>query len=215
MPAVNVCQHCGAEVEERKSVCPSCGKAVAPEGATWAAGGEGGESAPPPRVVNAPMFTRPAEAADSSRRIIFAAVALVALALIGGLAYLATRPSARPGEERLAGALRPGSADFPTKERLVVEFDADEDATIGGNALGNFVVTLKPTVRNFTGRTVNGLEFHASGLDLKGQVIRERTFVSETEIEPNKISSPAIGLNFPADNKPAQLKLELTGVRFK
>ena len=97
----------------------------------------------------------------------------------------------------------------------MVDFDPDEDATIGANALGNFVVTMKPTVRNFTGRTVNGLEFHAAGLDLKGQVIRERSFVTETEIEPNKISSPAIGLNFPADNKPAQLKLELTGVRFK
>lgn len=215
MPAVNVCQHCGAEVEEGKSVCQSCGKAVAPEGATWAAGGEGGESAPPPRVVNAPTFTRPAEAADSSRRLIFAAVALVALALIGGLAYLATRPSAHPGEERLAGAIRPGSPDFPTKERLVVEFDPNEDATIGATALGTWAVTIKPTVRNFTGRVVNGLEFHAAGVDPKGNVIRERSFVSEAEIEPNKIYVPSIGLSFPQDNKPADLKLELTGVRFK
>lgn len=211
MPAVNVCQHCGGEVEEGKDFCPHCGKTAAPGGATWAAGGEGA----PPHVVNAPTFVPPAPEADKSRRVIFVVVALLALALVGGLAYLATRPSARPGEERLAGAVRPGSPDFPSKERLVVEFDPDEDATIGANALGNFVVTIKPTVRNFTGRTVNGLEFHAAGLDLKGQVIRERNFVAETEIEPNKISSPAIGLNFPSDNRPAQLKLELTGVRFK
>jgi hypothetical protein len=211
MPAVNVCQHCGGEVEDARGFCPHCGKAVAPDALAQGSGSEGA----PQRVVTAPSFGRPPEEASGSRRIIFAVVALVALALIGGLAYLATRPTARPGEERLAGAIRPGSPDFPTKERLVVEFEPDEDATIGANALGNFVVTMKPTVRNFTGRTVNGLEFHAAGLDLKGQVIRERNFVSETEIEPNKVSSPAIGLNFPADNKPAQLKLELTGVRFK
>jgi hypothetical protein len=43
--------------------------------------------------------------------------------------------------------------------------------------------------------------------------MRERTFVTEDEIEANKTASPAIGINFPT--RPAQLKLELTGVRFK
>jgi hypothetical protein len=215
MPAVNVCQHCGGEIEEGKSACPNCGKAVEPGAATWAAGGEGREGAQQQRVVTAPMFTRPAEPADNSRRVIYGVVALVALALVGGLAYLATRPSARPGEEHLAGAIRPGSPDFPSKERLVVEFDPNENAFIGATALGTWAVTIKPTVRNFTGRVVNGLEFHAAGVDPKGNVIRERSFVSEAEIEPNKVYVPSIGLSFPQDNKPADLKLELTGVRFK
>ena len=55
----------------------------------------------------------------------------------------------------------------------------------------------------------------AAGLDMKGNVIRERTYVNEEEIEANKTASPVIGLNFPSDNRPAQLKLELTGVRLK
>lgn len=213
MPSLARCPHCGGEVEDARGFCPHCGKAAA-SASEAGAQGPGGEGATQ-RLVTAPSFGRPAEEPDNSRRIIYGVVALVALALVGGLAYLATRPAAHPGEEKLAGAIRPGAPDFPTKERLVVEFEPDEDATIGANALGNFVVTMKPTVRNFTGRTVNGLEFHASGLDLNGHVIRQRNFVTETEIEPNKVSSPPIGLNFPADNKPAQLKLELTGVRFK
>ncbi len=151
---------------------------------------------------------------DKSHLVIYAGVAVLALLLVGGLAYLATRPTQKPGEERLANAIRPGAPDWPGN-KLVVDFDPDENATIGANALGNYVVTMKPTVRNFTGRTVNGLEFHAAGLDLKGNVIRERTYVTEEEIEMNKTASPAIGLNFPSDNRPAQLKLELTGVRFK
>jgi hypothetical protein len=151
---------------------------------------------------------------DKSHLVIYAGVGVLALLLIGGLAYLATRPTQKPGEERLAGAVRPGAPDWPGN-KLVVDFDPDENATIGANALGNHVVTMKPTVRNFTGRTVNGLEFHASGLDLKGNVIRERTYVNEGEIETNKTASPAISLNFPSDNRPAQLKLELTGMRFK
>jgi hypothetical protein len=154
------------------------------------------------------------EEPDKSRFVIYAGVAVLALLLVGGLAYLATRPTQRPGEEKLAGAVRPGDADYPG-DKLVVDFAPDEDATGGENTLGNYVVTMKPTVRNFTGRVVNGLEFHAAGLDLKGNVIRERTYVTEGEIETNKTASPAIGLNFPSDNRPAQLKLELTGVRFK
>lgn len=151
---------------------------------------------------------------DRSHLMIYAGIAVLGLLLVAGLAYLATRPTQRPGEEKLANAVRPGSPDWPG-EKLVVDFDPDENATIGANALGNYVVTMKPTVRNFTGRTVNGLEFHASGLDLKGNVIRERTYVNEGEIETNKTASPAISLNFPADDRPAQLKLELTGMRFK
>ena len=151
---------------------------------------------------------------DKSRRVIYLVVAVVGALLIAGVAYLAQRPAARPGEEQLDGATRPGSPDFPG-DKLIVDFDPDEHATIGGNALGNHVVTMKPIVRNFTGRVVNGLEFRAAGLDLQGQVIRQRTFVTREEIEPNRTASPAIGLNFPGDNRPAQLKLELTGVRFK
>ncbi|MET0623157.1 MAG: hypothetical protein ABW250_09280 [Pyrinomonadaceae bacterium] len=204
------CENCGGEVAEGRDTCPHCGKAV---------GGVGGQmvKSPEPRAAApaaVPSFGVRREEKDRSRLIIYAAVAVVALLLVAGLAYLASRPSAKPGEERLAGAIRPGAAEFPG-DKLIVDFEPDEDATIGGNALGNYVVTMKPTVRNFTGRVVNGLEFRAAGLDLQGNKIRERSFVTEEEIEPNRTASPAIGLNFPSDNRPAQLKLELTGVRFK
>ncbi|PYT03165.1 MAG: hypothetical protein DMF65_04775 [Acidobacteria bacterium] len=208
------CQHCGEETEEGAGFCPHCGGVVATNAEGLQGQGESSTAAPP-RVVTAPSFGRSVEERDGSRRVIFIAVGVVAALLVAGLAYLVTRPSARQGEERLAGAVRPGEPGFPANNQLIVEFEPDEDATIGANALGNYVVTLKPTVRNFTGRTVNGLEFHAAGLDLKGQVIREKTFARDVEIEPNKVSSPALGLNFPSDNQPAQLKLELTGVRFQ
>ena len=206
------CENCGGEIVEGRSFCPHCGKPASGRGAQLV-------TAPEPRAAGAaaapvPSFGARAEERDKSRLVIYAAVATLALLLVGGLAYLASRPSAKPGEEQLAGAVRPGSPDWPG-DKLVVDFEPDEDATIGGNALGNYVVTMKPTVRNFTGRVVSGLEFRAAGLDLQGNTIRQRSFVAEEEIEPNRTASPAIGLNFPSDNRPAQLKLELTGVRFK
>ena len=202
------CERCGTEVEEGRGFCPECGKPSNVDAQTLTTPTE----APSP-VPMASFGERRVER-DKSHLAIYAGVAVLALLLIGGLAYLATRPTQKPGEERLANAVRPGAADWPGN-KLVVDFDPDENATIGANALGNYVVTMKPTVRNFTGRAVHGLEFRAAGPDLKGNVIRERTYVTEEEIEMNKTASPAIGLNFPSDNRPAQLKLELTGVRFK
>ena len=199
------CERCGAEVEDGRGFCPECGKPLAAAQA----------QAPPagaPRAVPMSSFGAKREEPDKSRLVIYAGVAVLALLLVGGLAYLATRPTQRPGEERLEGAVRPGEPGFPG-DKLVVDFDPDEQATIGENSLGNYVVTMKPTVRNFTGRTVNGLEFRAAGLDINGNVIRERTYVTEEEVETNKTASPAVGLTFP--NRPAQLKLELKGVRFK
>ena len=210
-----LCQHCGEEIEEGAGFCPHCGKPTSAGERADAPGQGGGEVAAPPRVVTAPSFGRPVGERDGSRRVIFVAVGVVAALLVAGLAYLVTRPSARPGEERLAGAVRPGEPGFPANNQLMVEFEPDEDATIGVTGLGTYAVRMIPTVRNFTGRTVTGLEFHAAGLDLKGQTIRERIAVIQEEIEPNKISKPAISVNFPSDNQPAQLKLELTGVRFK
>lgn len=204
------CENCGGEVAEGRDSCPHCGKAA----------GVGGQivKAPGPRVdepAAVPSFGARREERDKSRTVIYAAVAVVALLLVGGLAYLASRPSVKPGEERLEGAVRPGSPDFPGADKLIVEFDPDEHALIGPTALGPWAVTFKPVVRNFTGRTVSGLEFRVAGVDLKGVVIRERIAVNQDRIETNKIHTPALSINFPQDNRPADLKLELTGVRFE
>lgn len=222
------CQNCGEEVEAGRGFCPHCGQpaSVAAEAAATqsspeagaalqAVAGEGRRAPEPPMTVPMATFERRAEEPDKSRRAVFIGAAVVGLLLLGALAWWATRPSERPGEERLAGAVRPGSPEFPGPDRLVVEFVPDENAEIGPTALGPWAVTMRPVVRNFTGRTVNGLEFRASGLDLSGKVIRERTYVNVQEVEPNRILTPAINLQFPQDDKPADLKLELTGVRFK
>ena len=205
------CQSCGREVEDGVAFCPHCGE---PASGGAAREPEGARAAPS-NVVHMSPFERGREEPDKSRRVVFMVVGLVAALLLAGLAYLATRPAAVPGEERLEGAVRRGEPDFPGPDKLIVEFDPDEDAVIGANALGNYVVTMKPTVRNFTGRAISGLEFHAAGLSSDGKVIRQRTFARDVDLEPNSVTTPALGLNFPPESRPAQLKLELTGVRFR
>ena len=223
------CQHCGKEVEEGRGFCPHCGGPLSADAVAAAtqsapeagaalqssAGREGARMGPPPAAVPMSSFGARREEPDGSRRKVFIAVGILGLLLLGGLAWMASRPAARPGEERLEGAVRPGAAEFPAPDKLMVEFTPDEHAEIGPTALGTWAVTLRPVVRNFTGRTVGGLEFRAWGTDLSGRVIRERVYVTEAAIEPNRVHTPAISVQFPQDSKPADLKLELTGVRFR
>ncbi|HVF43232.1 MAG TPA: zinc ribbon domain-containing protein [Pyrinomonadaceae bacterium] len=217
------CQNCGREVEDGIAFCPHCNKPVVGEGeaareveaARVVSARETAPRSNPSNVVTMSSFERSREEGDKSRRLIFVAVGLVAAVLVAGLAYLASRPSAAPGEERLEGAVRPGSPDFPGPDRLIVEFDPNQNAEIGPTALGPWAVTFLPVVRNFTGRTVSGLEFHLTGLDSKGQTIRERIAINRDEVGPNRVARPGLSMNFPQENRPANLKLELTGVRFK
>ncbi|MBA3240156.1 MAG: zinc ribbon domain-containing protein [Acidobacteria bacterium] len=233
------CQHCGQEVEEGRAFCPHCGQSLSDSG-----GGDAGvQSAPTALTVSRqaasgrrhsgagansveeeprasaplPAFgSRGREETDKSRRTLFIAVALGSALLVAGLVWFASRPSARTGDPQLESAVRPGSPEFEQiRDLLRIEFDPDEDAVIGPTALGTYAVTMRPTVRNFTGRTVSGLEFHASGLDLDKRIVRERTFVWQQDIEPNKVSAVPISINFPQDNRPASLDLKLTGVKFK
>lgn len=232
------CRHCGQEVEEGRAFCPHCGQSLLGGGEADAGvqseqvastvlrqvesgrKGEGASAnsveAEPRASAPLPAFGKGREETDKSRRTIFIAVALGSALLVAGLVWFASRPSTRTGDPRLEGAIRPGSPEFDqVRDLLRVDFEPDEDAIIGPTALGTYAVTMRPTVRNFTGRMVSGLEFHAAGLDLDKRVIRERTFVWQQDIEPNKVSIVPIPINFPQDNQPASLDLKLTGVRFK
>ena len=225
---MTVCQHCGKQVEEGKQFCPYCGKPVGGEvaGARQAAGGaREGTSRPraadelpaPPRPAPMSGFERGADEGDKSRRVIYLGVAVVALALTGLLLYLATRPSAPAAEPRLEGGVRAGSPEFEqVKERLIVEFDADQDARESPRAIGDIVMFLEPTLRNLTGRTVESVELRAAVVDLEGRPVKERTVVRQINLEPNKVTKVAISIEgFKSGDVRANAKVELTGVKFK
>ena len=94
---------------------------------------------------------------EKSRRTLIIFVAAFAAAFIAAFFYLllrnTTTPSAPP---TLAGAIRPGSPDFEKYSKLIVLDGVEADEA--KRALGDTVMTLHATVRNFTGRTITGLE---------------------------------------------------------
>lgn len=160
---------------------------------------------------------------DASRRKIFIVAAIVSALLIAALVFWATRSnkSGASQQPQLAGAIRADSPEFAQiRERLIVDFNPDDHALESTRAIGDVVINMTPKVRNFTGRTINGLELQATVVDLGGNPIQQRTIIAipnrQPELEPNKVMEVPIRMEgFKKDDVRANIRIELTGVKFK
>jgi hypothetical protein len=157
---------------------------------------------------------------DSSRKIIIV-VAVLAAIVLATLFYFLMRASSGPppAEPVLQGAIRPGSEEWNEYAPKIV-LDAPE-ATEAKRALGDIVMNLQTTVRNFTGRTLTGLEVKGSVVNHQGQPVRERTVIAvptpqHPELEPNRTMLVNIRLEGMTDaDDRANIKMEVTGFKFK
>ncbi len=159
------------------------------------------------------------EDANESRRSIIIMVAVISAVVIAGLFYLLMRATGGGGgEPRLEGAIRPGSPEFEQyRQRIVLDQPEAEEAK---RALGDIVMSLHTTARNFTGRTLNGLEITGSVLDHQDKPVKSRTVVvipgKQSELEPNKTMFVQLMLEGMSDSDDrAKIKMEVTGFKFK
>lgn len=167
------------------------------------------------------MSTSEKRASESreSRRPLIIVIAVVSAIVIAVFFYLLLRAtSGTSSEARLEGALRPGSPEFEQyRSRIVLdEPEADE----AKRALGDIVMSLHTTARNFTGRTINGLEVTASVVDHQDKSIKSRTVLiipgKQPELEPNKTIFVQVMLEgFRDTDDRANIKMEVTGLKFK
>ena len=159
------------------------------------------------------------EASESNRTLIIG-VAVVAAIVIAAVFYVLMRLSAgsSPPGDTLQGAIRAGSPQFEEyKARIVL--DAPE-ASESNRALGDIWMGLSTTVRNFTGKTLNGLEIRAAVVDYEGKPVKERTVAvipaRQPELSPNKtmaVTIPVDGMK--QTDARADIKMEVVGFRFK
>ncbi|MBA3805927.1 MAG: hypothetical protein H0X14_09495 [Acidobacteria bacterium] len=163
---------------------------------------------------------RKIDATEDSRRMIFIIVGVASAILVAGFLYWMTRPGTTTsnGPQRLEGALRAGSPEFEQyKSKIVLD---KPEATEATRPIGDIVMTLQTTVRNFTGRTITGLEMRAAVVDLQGQPVKERTVIiipnRQTELEPNRtLLVPIVidGMSKEADR--ANIVMEVAAIKIK
>jgi hypothetical protein len=156
---------------------------------------------------------------DKSHRTLIIVVAIVAAILIGGFFYLLLRRTMAPtAPPTLEGAIRPGSPDWDKYSKLIARDDVEADEA--KRALGDTVMTLHTTVRNFTGRTIVGLEIRGAVVDHDGKPVKERTVVvipgRQSELEPNKTMRVSMMLEgFTETDDRANIIMEVVGFKLK
>jgi hypothetical protein len=156
---------------------------------------------------------------ETSHRTLIIVVAVIAAVVIGGFFYLLFRRALAPTAAlTLAGAIRPGSPDWEKYSKLIARDDPVADEA--KRALGDTVMTLHTTVRNFTGRTITGLEVNAAVVDHDGKPVKERTVVvipgRQSELEPNKTMKVSVMLEgFTENDDRANIKLDVVGFTLK
>ena len=165
-------------------------------------------------------------AEEKSRTTLIVVVAAIAAVFIGGLFYVLMRKSAAPTPAAtLPGAIRRGSPDWDKYSKLIVLDDPGDCQEEGSRfcayeskrGLGDLQMTLRATVRNFTGRTVTGLEVTAAVLDHQDQPVKQRTRIvvpssGAAELLPNKTTPISVIIDgFSDTDDRANVKMEVTG----
>ena len=149
------------------------------------------------------------KSAEKRRRQLVLALSLCAILLAG---------CGGGSQSNLPPLVRAGSPDFE-KFQPLIKID-DLEATESARAVGDIVMTLYGTVRNFTGRTLNGLEVRVAVVDLEGKPVKERTLMvipnQKPELDNNQtMKAQALLEGISKNATRANLKMEVTGFSFK
>ena len=162
---------------------------------------------------------RRAETSETNRTLIIV-VAIGAAVVIAIFFYVLMRASSGSGgsEPKLEAAIREGSPQFE-QYKSNIHLDAPE-ATEAKRALGDTVMTLTTTVRNLTGKTLNGLEISAAVVDYEGKPIKQRNVVvvpiRQAELLQNKQMQVNVMFDGFKDTDPrANIKMEVAAFKFK
>ncbi len=155
-----------------------------------------------------------------SRRTLIIVVAVAAAVVIALFFYILMRAvgTGRGAEPTLQAAIRPGSPQFEEYKAKI--FLDEPEATEAKRALGDIVMSLTTTVRNFTGKTLNGLEIRAAVVDYEGRPVKERTVVvvptRQQELAHNKTLQVHVSLDGMKDSDArANIKMEVVGFKLK
>ena len=157
---------------------------------------------------------------ENKKNPVFLAVMGIGTLIVAGLlVWLLMTPSqTQNATPRLEGALREGPQFEELRKKIVV--DKNEDFTTEQRSVsGDLAMNLVGVVRNFTGKTLTGLEIVGSVVDEKGNVVREKTAIilpndRQEKIDPNKTMPFTIVVSgFEKTDDRANFKFQISGLK--
>lgn len=154
-----------------------------------------------------------------SKKILVVALTAAVLAVLAIIALLSLKPSQVQVEQQtLEGAFREGSPEFQNYTRKIAA-QTDENATTKSpTAMGAMSMSIGGTIRNFTGKSLIGLELKVTVVDTFNNPIKDRTLIvipnQREKLENNQTMPVRVLIDgMPLDADLANIRWKVTAIK--
>jgi hypothetical protein len=150
--------------------------------------------------------------------VFLAIMGIGALLIAGLLGWLLLSP-APPKQEapQLQGALREGAEYEEIKKKIVVDPLSDLN-TEARSLAGGLQMNMWAVIRNFSGKTLTGLEVVGSVVDKDGNVVREKAAIviptNQPKLDPNRTMPISVNIDgFEESDDRSNIKWRITAIK--
>ena len=138
------------------------------------------------------LFEKP-DKEKGSKKIIIGAITAAVLALAAVIALISLKSSGTVVEQDyLKGAYREGTPEFQELTKKIVAQTVEDATTSSPTAMGTKMMSIGGTIRNFTGRTLTGLEVRVTVVDTFNNPVKEKISRVLPNIEYEKLENNTI-----------------------
>lgn len=134
-----------------------------------------------------------------SKRILLVALAAALLAVAAIIGLISLKPSQVVVEQDyLQGAYREDSPEFQNLTKKIVAQTVESETTTSMTGMGTRMMSIGGTIRNFSGKTIIGLEVKVSVVDTFGNLLKEKTITvvpkQQEKLENNQVMAVRINV---------------------
>ena len=140
-----------------------------------------------------------------------------AIIIAGIVIFLMVSSSGTQKVDKLEGALREGAEFEQLSKKISVAYDTERTIQ-SPTGMGTIQMTVAGIVRNFTGKTITGLELTGAVVDIKGAVVKQRTFIAIPNRQPTLENNKAMAVNiliegFKKEDDRANIKWSINAIK--
>jgi hypothetical protein len=141
---------------------------------------------------------------------------LIVSAVVG---FFALRPTQQQiVSEQLGGAVREGSPEFEALTRRIAIQTDEQNTTQSPTGMGTIVMMIAGRIRNYTGRTLTGLEVKVTVVDQLGNPVKDKVVAAvpmqQEKLEANESMPVRVMIEgFDKDDDRAMIRWKVTAIK--
>jgi hypothetical protein len=158
--------------------------------------------------------------AESRKGRKFIGTMLLAVLLVMTTSGFYSTCTSRQGlqQQQLEGAVREGTPEFETLTKRIV-IQTDENNTMQSpTGMGTITMFIRGKIRNFTGKTLTGLEIRVTVVDQLEKPVKDKTLIVVPSQQPTLETNQTMPVNvmiegFSKDDDRAMIRWKVTAIK--